>query len=100
MTNFGPGYVTSKATYAPLPQQGNSAPGVIDKQQGASNNNSGTSITNKKANAACYVAGIDIQTEESMLKSTFDPHGKNVKSVRIIRRRAGPYAFVNFFNFE
>jgi len=102
MTTYGPGYVASQATYAPLPQQGSSIPGVIDKQQRASNNNSGsTSITNKKGNAACYVAGIDIQTEESMLKSTFDPDGDNkVKSVRIIRRRAGPYAFVNFFNSE
>jgi len=102
MTDYSPGYVASQATYAPLPQQGNSPPGVIDKQQRASNNKFGsTAITNKKSNAACYVAGIDIQTEESMLKSTFDPDGENkVKSVRIIRRRAGPYAFVNFFNSE
>merc|ERR1719184_525723 len=102
MTNYGPGYVASQATYATLPQQGNSAPGVIDQQQRASNNSSGsTSITNKNDNAACYVAGIDIKTEENILKSTFDPDGDNkVKSVRIIRRRAGPYAFVNFFNSE
>jgi len=102
MTTYGPGYVPSQAAYATLPQQGNTVPGVTDKQQRASNNSSGsTSLTNKNGNAACYVAGIDIQTEEAILKSTFDPDGDNkVKSVRIIRRRAGPYAFVNFFNSE
>merc|ERR1719192_242650 len=42
MTTYGQGYVASQATYAPLHQQGSSAPGVIDKQQPATNNNSGT----------------------------------------------------------
>jgi len=51
--------------------------------------------------AACYVSGINATTEEAELKKKFDPEGLNkIKSVRIIRRRAGPYAFVNFFQIE
>jgi len=51
--------------------------------------------------AACYVAGINATTQEAELKRTFDPEGLNrIKSVRVIRRRAGPYAFVNFFQIE
>jgi len=49
--------------------------------------------------AACYVAGINATTKEADLKKTFDPEGLNrIKSVRVIRRRAGPYAFINFFH--
>jgi len=101
-TGYTPEYGASQTTYAKLSLQGNFV-GVTDKQQSASNDNCGlTSTKNKKENvAACYVSGFNLQTEESMLKSTFDSHRENkVKSVRIIRRRAGPYAFVNFFNAE
>jgi len=51
--------------------------------------------------AACYVSGISPSTNEAELKRVFDPDGlNNIKSVRVIRRRAGPYAFVNFFKIE
>jgi len=51
--------------------------------------------------AACYVGGITATTQEAELKRTFDPEGLNrIKSVRVIRRREGPYAFVNFFQIE
>jgi len=51
--------------------------------------------------AACYVSGISATTDEAEIKGVFDPDGLNIiKSVRVIRRRVGPYAFVNFFKIE
>jgi len=48
---------------------------------------------------ACYVAGFDVSVSEKALRKVFEPSGfRRVKSVRIIRRHKGPYAFVNFFN--
>lgn len=47
---------------------------------------------------ACYVGGIEVDLQEADLKKAFEFDGIVVKSVRIIRRRVGPYAFVNFFN--
>lgn len=47
---------------------------------------------------ACYVGGIEVDLQEADLKAAFEFDGIVVKSVRIIRRRVGPYAFVNFFN--
>jgi len=52
--------------------------------------------------SACYVAGFHVSLSEKALKKFFEPKSgrKVVKSVRIIRRQKGPYAFVNFFNCE
>jgi len=52
--------------------------------------------------SACYVAGFHVSLSEKALKKFFEPKGGRnvVKSVRIIRRQNGPYAFVNFFNCE
>jgi len=52
--------------------------------------------------SACYVAGFHVSLSEKALKKFFAPKSgrKVVKSVRIIRRQNGPYAFVNFFNCE
>jgi len=100
VNTYGPRYIASQRTYAPQHQQGSLVTGVMDQLQLATKSTtSGTSsISSKKSNTACYISGIDIQTDESTLKTIFG--GKKVKSVRIIRRRAGPYAFVNYFNFE
>jgi len=51
--------------------------------------------------SACYVAGFDVSVSEKVLRRIFEPSGgRKVKSVRIIRRQNGPYAFINFFNCE
>jgi len=51
--------------------------------------------------SACYVSGFNVSFTENVLRRVFAPRGDdNVKSVRIIRRHNGPYAFVNFYNHE
>lgn len=51
--------------------------------------------------SACYVAGFDVAVSEKVLRRVFEPSGsRKVKSVRIIRRQNGPYAFINFFDCE
>jgi len=49
--------------------------------------------------SACYVAGFDMTLSENDLRHIFEPGGRRkVRSVRIIRRQNGPYAFINFFD--
>jgi len=54
-----------------------------------------------QASSACYVAGFNVAVSEKVLRRVFEANGsRRVKSVRIIRRQNGPYAFVNFFDCE
>lgn len=49
--------------------------------------------------SACYVAGFDVALSEIALRHIFEAGGRRkVRSVRIIRRQNGPYAFINFFD--
>jgi RNA recognition motif-containing protein len=49
---------------------------------------------------ACYVSGFDVSLAKRVLINVFEPsRDRKVKSIRIIRRQRGPYAFVNFFNY-
>jgi len=50
---------------------------------------------------ACYVSGFDVSLSKRVLRKVFEPSGeRKVKSIRIIRRQHGPYAFINFLNYE
>jgi len=50
---------------------------------------------------ACYVTGFHVSLPKKVLRKVFVRVGrKKVKSIRIVRRRKSPYAFVNFFNIE
>jgi len=50
---------------------------------------------------ACYVTGFHVSFSEEVLRRVFAPWGEDrIKSVRIIRRQNGPYAFINFYNCE
>jgi len=73
----------------------------FEKSRGNDESTSDYPVQETSLSATCYVSGINARTEEAELLRKFDPEGLNrIKSVRIIRRRAGPYAFVNFFHIE
>jgi len=48
--------------------------------------------------SACYVSGFDVSLSEKVLRRIFAAW--EVRSIRIIRRLSGPYAFVNFYKSE
>jgi len=73
----------------------------FEKSRGNDESTSDYPAQETSSSATCYVSGINARTEEAELVRKFDPEGlSRIKSVRIIRRRAGPYAFVNFFHIE
>jgi len=48
---------------------------------------------------ACYVSGFHVSLSKRVLRKFFEQSGeRKVKSIRIIRRQHGPYAFINFLN--
>jgi len=49
--------------------------------------------------SSCYVSGFDESISKADLRRVFSVWGEDkIKSLRIIRRRNDPYAFINFYN--
>jgi len=68
---------------------------------GSSNTLPNSSVPVHSDSSVCYVKGFHWSLSENVLRKIFEPDGgRIVKSIRIIRRKKSPYAFINFFNCE